>query len=59
MSAAKAEALKIIENLPDQATWDDIMYYLYINRKIEVSLKDIEEGRVLSYDEAMTRVLGK
>jgi predicted transcriptional regulator len=59
MSLAKDEARKIIENLPEQATWDDIMYQFYIKRKIEISLKAYEEGKVIPHEEVVRKVLSK
>jgi hypothetical protein len=35
MSSAKDAARQIIDHLPEQATWDDIMYELYVKSKIE------------------------
>ena len=57
MSLAKDEARKIIDSLPEQATWDDIMYRFYVKIKIESSLKAIDEGKVMSHDEVKKRVL--
>ena len=34
MPSAKDAARKIIDHLPEQATWDDIMYTLYVKQKI-------------------------
>jgi len=41
-----------ILDLPDDSTWDDIMYYLYVNQKIEKGLEDIEKGAVYTREEA-------
>jgi hypothetical protein len=57
MSIAKDEARKIIEGLPEQATWDDIMYQFYINRKIEISLKAFEEGKVIPHEVVVQKLL--
>ena len=38
MNLAKDEAKKLIEKLPDTATWDDIMYELYVKKKIAAGL---------------------
>ncbi|KLU63342.1 hypothetical protein CEB3_c02660 [Peptococcaceae bacterium CEB3] len=59
MSEAKEAAIKIIRNLPDQATWDDIMYQLYVKEKVELSLKAAEGGKVYSHEEVKNRVLNK
>ena len=57
MSKVKEAALKIIESLPEQATWDDIMYQFYVKKKIEISLAAAEEGNILSHDDVKRRVL--
>ena len=48
----KQVAAEGILNLPDNSTWDDIMYFLYVNQKIEKGLDDIEKGAVYTHDEA-------
>ena len=58
MATAKEAARSIINNLPDQATWDDIMYELYVKEKIEQGLKASEEGRTLPHEEAKRWLLG-
>ncbi|GJL53086.1 MAG: hypothetical protein NPIRA02_02180 [Nitrospirales bacterium] len=57
MSAAKQAAKKIIDQLPDQATWDDIMYELYVKQKIEAGLADIEAGRTVSHEQVKAELL--
>ena len=58
MPSAKEAARQIIDRLPDQATWDDIMYELYVKQKIEAGLKAADEGRTVSHEEAKRRLLG-
>ena len=57
MSTVKEEARKVIENLPENVTWADIVYELYVREKIAAGLRDAEEGRVISHDQ-MRRELG-
>lgn len=58
MQTAKQAAQQIIDHIPDQASWDDIMYELYVKQKIETGLNDVESGRVVNHEEAKTRLLG-
>jgi len=51
MSITKEEALQLISGLPEEATWEDIMYPLYVKRKIEEGIKAAEEGRTVSHNE--------
>jgi predicted transcriptional regulator len=58
MQTAKQAARQMIDQVPDQASWDDIMYELYVKQKLEKGLKAVEEGRTLSHGEAKRRLLG-
>jgi predicted transcriptional regulator len=51
MSTAKEEAIKTISRRPDEASWDEIMYKIYVKRKIEEGLKAADEGRTVSHEE--------
>lgn len=55
MNIAKEEARKLIDKLPDQATWDDIMYEFYVRKKLEVALKAAQEGRIVPHEEVLKR----
>jgi hypothetical protein len=44
-SSVKAKALRAVRNLPATATWDDVMYQLYVRQKIETGLSDVKSGR--------------
>lgn len=57
MSTVKKEAKNLIDKLPDQATWDDIMYEFCVKKKLAVALKAAEEGRVISHEEVKKRFL--
>jgi predicted transcriptional regulator len=59
MPSAKDAARQIIEHLPDQATWDDIMYALFVKQKIEEALTDIEAGRTIPHEEVRAELLGR
>ena len=59
MTTPKQSAKELLELLPDEATWDDIMYGLYVRQKIEKGLADMEAGRSVSLEEAKRRLLGR
>ncbi len=46
----KAEAIKLVQGLPESATWDDVMYRIYVRQKIEAGLADLEAGRVHAHE---------
>ena len=47
----KQEAHRLLERLPDQATWDDLMYQIYVRQAIEAGIKDSDEGRTIDVKE--------
>ncbi len=55
MSTIREEAHKLVEQLPDEAGWDDLMYQIYVRQKIEAGRRAIAEGRFLTQEEAEKR----
>jgi predicted transcriptional regulator len=58
MATPKQAAKELIEHLPDQASWNDIMYELYVKQKIEEGLADIEAGRTIPHEQVKAELLG-
>jgi len=44
----KTAAREAIDQLPDDASWDDVMYRLYVRQKIEAGLRDVANGDTLT-----------
>jgi hypothetical protein len=42
----KEEAKRLIEKLPENMTWDDLMHEIYVRQSIEAGLVDSEAGKV-------------
>lgn len=42
----KADAHRLIDSLPANATWDDIMQTIYVRQCIEAGLDDSTAGRI-------------
>lgn len=51
----KEEAKRLIERLPENVTWDDLMHEIYVRQSIEAGLADSEAGKVTDVAEARTR----
>jgi len=45
----KKEIENMLNDLPDDANWDDLMYKIYVRQSIEQGLKDSEAGRTVSH----------
>ena len=54
-SNIKQEAYHLLENLPENATWDDLMYKIYVRQSIEAGLEDSKAGRTLDVKEVRAK----
>jgi hypothetical protein len=52
----KPDARRLVEGLPDSATWDDLAYEVYVRQAIETGLADADAGRTLEHDDAVARI---
>ena len=51
----KQKARNLIDRLPDNSTWDDLMYEIYVRQAIESGLSDSEAGKVVSVEEVRAK----
>ena len=51
----KEEAKRLVEALPDDSTWEDLMHRIYVRQTVEAGLKDSEVGRVVNVEEVRSR----
>ena len=54
-SNIKQEALHLVQNLPENATWDDLMYKIYVRQAIEAGLEDSKAGRTMDVKEVRAK----
>lgn len=47
----KEQARQLVEALPDNSTWDDLMYRIYVRQAIEAGLADSDADRVVDVEE--------
>ena len=55
-NGVKGEARQLVERLPDNATWDDLMEEIYVRLVVERGLRDVEAGQTLTTDQLRTRL---
>ena len=48
-------AQDLLRDIPDDATWDDLMYKIYVRQTIEAGLEDSEAGRTTDVKELRAR----
>jgi hypothetical protein len=49
--SVKTQAYKLVDNLPDSATWEDVMYRIYVRETVEAGIKDSDAGRTVDVTE--------
>ena len=64
MQTAKEQARQLLDQLPDNATLNDIryelndaLYTLYVRQQIELGMQDSREGRAIPHHEVKKRFL--
>ena len=51
----KQKAYRLLDSLPDKATWEDLMYQIYVRQTIEAGIKESDEGRTVDVKEVGKR----
>ncbi len=49
-SNVKQAVMEIAQALPENCTWDDVMYHIYVRQKIEAGLHEAEEGNLIPHE---------
>jgi len=52
----KEQARELIERLPDEATWDDLIYQIYVLQNVAKGLADAKANRFMEVDEVRQRL---
>jgi hypothetical protein len=52
----KEEAMEILETLPEMATWDDLMYRIYVRQTIEAGKRDSDSGKTVDVKTVRARL---
>jgi predicted transcriptional regulator len=47
----KSAARELVDSLPDDVTWDDVMYRVYVRQAIDAGRQDAAEGRLVDVAE--------
>ena len=56
MISVKERASQTLELLPDNCTWDDILYEIALRQQVDEGLRAADEGRVVSHERANQQV---
>jgi len=52
----KQKACEVISRMPEESTFEDIQYHLYVLECIERGERDIEDGKTLPHEQVENRL---
>jgi predicted transcriptional regulator len=55
MSSVKNTLREIADELPEECSWDDVMYRIYVRQQIEAGITDVDAGNVVSHEEVFSK----
>ena len=53
---SKQEVLNLINNLPDDVSFDEVLYQLYLMSNVNEGISDIQDGRIFTQDEVIGNI---
>jgi len=56
MTNTKEEVIKMIEQLPDEASVADIMAELYFRQKVDAGLQELDQGKGVPHEQVEERL---
>ena len=56
MPTAKQEVLELLQHLPDDSSFEDIQYNIYVHQKVQKGIHDVEKGRVYTQEDVEKRL---
>ena len=48
----------LVDQLAEDASWEDLMYQIYVRQAIDQGIADADAGNLIPQDEVLRRVLG-
>lgn len=52
----RPDARRLVDQLPAEASWDELAYEIYVRQAIESGIEDSDAGRLVDHDAALARV---
>ena len=54
----KSAVLKLLEQLPEETTLEEIQYHLYVLQKIRAGQNAVDAGQVIPHEDVMRELAG-
>jgi hypothetical protein len=51
----KEQARRLLDDLPDSATWEDLIYQIYVRQAVEAGIRDSDQDRTIDVKEVRRR----
>ena len=55
----KKEVIKLIKDLPEDITIEDIQYHLFVKQKLLKAEKQVNEGKMIPHEQVMEKARNK
>ncbi|EMJ93041.1 MULTISPECIES: hypothetical protein [Leptospira] len=56
MPSTKQQAINLIENLPDDTSFDDIMEELFFSKKVQQGLTELDNNKAISHAQILEEI---
>ncbi len=56
MDIVKEEVAKFMKSLPEDATWEDVIYEAYVREKISNAQKEVREGKTIPHEKVKEEI---
>lgn len=53
MQMERAEALRLVQEMPDRFDLEELQYRFYLKQKLEAAEEDVRAGRVLAHEQVI------
>ncbi|HLQ46709.1 MAG TPA: hypothetical protein VK137_18340 [Planctomycetaceae bacterium] len=51
MSNVKTAVVEVLQSLPNDVTWDEVLYRLEVRRQLELAVAEADQGIFLSHED--------
>jgi hypothetical protein len=52
----KPEARRLVDGLPETASWDDLAYEVYVRQAIDAGIAHADAGKLVDQNDALSRI---
>ena len=52
----KEAVIELVQSLPEDVSFDEIMYHLYVRQKVESGLEELDAGQGVPHAEVVRRI---